>query len=74
MGTTERLVLRYALSDGRIAEAFCAKFSVQLRFNLRGGLHRAFPRKRHQARHLVGLHRLVRRQTLYPTELRAQPH
>jgi len=45
--------------------------SVQRRCNSRGWLHRAFPRKRHQQRHLVSLHRLVRRQTLYPTELRA---
>src|SRR5260370_12970494 len=61
-------------SNLNACRTFCReRFSVQLRCNSRGDCTVRFLRNRHQTRHLVSLHRLVRRQTLYPTELRAHP-
>ena len=56
----------------RASEYLLGPHSVRCGCNSMGRLHRALPGKRHQQRHLGGLHRLVRRQMLYPTELRAR--
>jgi hypothetical protein len=40
------------------------QLSVQLQSNSRGRLHRVFPRKRHQMRHLCDLTCLVAKQVL----------
>jgi hypothetical protein len=39
-------------------------YSVQLQSNSRGWLHRMFPRKRHQTRHLVNFAGLLAKQVL----------
>ena len=40
------------------------RFSVQIQSNFRGWLHRVFPRKRHQMRHLCEFPRLLAKQVL----------
>jgi len=52
----------FALSDGD--HGFTPRLSVQLQSNSRGWLHRMFPCKRHQMRHLCDLACLLAKQVL----------
>jgi hypothetical protein len=62
--------MRHGVHNG-VAPKTCGQVSVQRQSNSRRWLHRVFPHKRHQMRHLCDLACLLAKQVLSQTELRA---